>query len=183
MLYLTVEPTPPGASRVAQSGVAERLLARLLTAAGHDDTTVKKEKSGRPVVEKPGLAVSVSYTDGLVFCALLATEKSSPRLGIDAELLRPYPRAERFSARYFGPYERQKLAADPTPRAFFACFTKKEAYAKYCGDGLARHLSGDDTAAPDFEAAHGVRFLGMERSGAWLTICLPADEFPAVKET
>lgn len=181
VLYLTAAKTP-GVSRAEESEAAGRLLARLLTAAGHGDATVKKEKSGRPVVEKPGLAVSVTHTGGMVFCALLATEAGDPRLGIDAEVLRPHPRAAKLAARYFGPCEQALCGSDPTPRAFFACFTAKEAFAKYRGDGLSRHLSGDDTAAPDFEAKNGVRLTRLERNGVLLTICLAAGDPPTLKE-
>ena len=177
-LYLAFRKAPGDAA--AQSETAHRLVGELLTAAGHGDAAWHKDENGRPTVGKSGLDVSITHTTGLVFCALLVAEEA--RLGIDAEVLRPHPHASRLATRYFGPCEKALVAADPAPRAFLTCFTKKEAFAKYRGDGLAHHLSGDDTAAPDFEAQNGVRFFCMEREGALLTLCLPAGCEPTLIE-
>ena len=179
-LYLAARPAPVDAA--LQSALAHDLVDVLLAAAGRRGAAWHKDENGRPVVAATGLAVSITHTTGWVFCALLATDDTAPRLGIDAEILRPHPRASKLAARYFGPFEKEKVTADPAPRAFFDCFTKKEAYAKYCGDGLSRHLKGDDTAAPDFEATRGVRFLSVEREGVLLTLCLPAGCEPDICE-
>lgn len=181
-LYLAARQTPPGTAAAEQSKAARHLADLLLTAAGHTETHMTKEPGGRPTVSVPGLALSVTHTGTWVFCALLAAKRAETRLGIDAEVVRDYPHREKLATRYFGPYERARVAADPTPRAFFACFTAKEAFAKYCGDGLSRHLAGDDTAAPDFEATHGVRFFTREQADVLLTFCLPAGECPKLLE-
>lgn len=175
-LWLAAKKAPPHAGGTGQSDLSHRQIDRLLAAAGHADVTWYKDENGRPVVNAAGLAVSITHTTEWVFCALLETEEpnSEPRLGIDAEVIRPHPHINKLAARYFGPCEKNAVTADPTPRAFFTCFTTKEAYAKYCGDGLARHLTGDDTAAPDFEMTRGVRFLRLEKNGVLLTLCLPA---------
>lgn len=66
------------------------------------------------------------------------------RLGIDVEqvaLNMPY---ERIVQRYFSAYEQQFLASLPEasrPRAFFRCWTWKEAYSKACGRGISLVLN------------------------------------------
>lgn len=178
-LYLAARTAP----LAAQSETAHRLVDELLAAAGYAGTAWEKDTNGRPTVSAEGLAVSMTHTRGRVFCALLADDdRPDARLGIDAEQVRPFPRAEKLAVRFFGPCEQAQVSAGPDPRAFFACFTAKEAFAKYCGDGLSHHLSGADTAAPDFEAVHGVRFERMERDGVLLTLCLPAGCFPTLHE-
>ena len=178
-LYLAARTAPPG----TQSETAHRLVDELLAAAGYAGTAWEKDANGRPTVSEKGLAVSMTHTGERVFCALLTDEdRPDTRLGIDAEQVRPFPRAKKLAARFFGSCEQAQVAADPDPRAFFACFTAKEAFAKYCGDGLSHHLSGADTAAPDFETVHGVRFARMEKDGVLLTLCLPADCCPSLHE-
>jgi 4'-phosphopantetheinyl transferase len=61
-------------------------------------------------------------------------------IGIDVERVRPMPDMEQIAARFFAPEEAAELTALAEPdrtRAFFSCWTRKEAYIKAVGDGLA----------------------------------------------
>jgi 4'-phosphopantetheinyl transferase len=66
-------------------------------------------------------------------------------IGVDLEYVRPMPELESLARRFFSEPERVALAALPRPRrlrAFFRCWTRKEAYIKAIGDGLACPLDG-----------------------------------------
>ena len=154
----------------------------LLNAAGYSYAQWHKDESGKPIADIDELAISMTHTAGFAAAALLCAPGETAALGIDAEKLTPHPRADRLANRFFGPAERALCARDATPHTFFTCFTAKEAFAKYCGDGLARHLRGDDTAAPDFEKSHGVRFLRFEQNNVLITLCLPAGCRPQIIE-
>lgn len=60
-------------------------------------------------------------------------------LGVDLELLRPVKDLEGIAGRFFAPAEVERLQAVPAAqraRAFFECWTRKEAFVKAVGDGL-----------------------------------------------
>jgi 4'-phosphopantetheinyl transferase len=62
------------------------------------------------------------------------------RIGIDVEELRPMTDAEAVAARFFSARENavlQSLRARQKRHAFFDCWTRKEAYLKATGQGLA----------------------------------------------
>ncbi|MEM8529462.1 MAG: 4'-phosphopantetheinyl transferase superfamily protein [Chloroflexota bacterium] len=64
-------------------------------------------------------------------------------LGIDIEYMRPLDDAESIAEHFFSKREYQQLCALPheaKKRAFFTCWTRKEAYIKACGDGLSYPL-------------------------------------------
>ncbi|MGJ7519871.1 4'-phosphopantetheinyl transferase family protein [Variovorax sp. LT1P1] len=66
-------------------------------------------------------------------------------LGVDIERVRPMPDALALAAAYFSPAERAALAACPEAqrdRAFFVCWTRKEACLKAVGIGLHLALDG-----------------------------------------
>ncbi len=61
-------------------------------------------------------------------------------IGIDVERVRPIPDMEQIAARFFAAEESAELMTLPAPErpaAFFSCWTRKEAYIKAVGDGLA----------------------------------------------
>jgi 4'-phosphopantetheinyl transferase len=65
-------------------------------------------------------------------------------LGVDVEALRPFPRAERFAARFFAPSEQQWLQAKSEAErghAALTLWTFKEAYLKAVGSGIAMTLA------------------------------------------
>jgi 4'-phosphopantetheinyl transferase len=67
------------------------------------------------------------------------------RVGVDLERLRPMADAERIAARFFSAREQSELRALPEPErlaAFFRVWTRKEAYIKAIGTGLATPLDG-----------------------------------------
>jgi 4'-phosphopantetheinyl transferase len=90
-------------------------------------------------LERQRLQFNASHSDGLG----LYTVASSRRVGVDIERLRPLPDLEAIAGRMFSPHEQQALGGLPRakrPAAFFSCWTRKEAYIKALGDGLAYPL-------------------------------------------
>jgi len=74
-------------------------------------------------------------------------------IGVDVERVRPIPELEQIAETFFSPAERSALVQLPVSRrqlGFFNCWTRKEAYIKATGDGLAHPLdSFDVTLGPD----------------------------------
>jgi len=111
---------------------------------------------------KPALAIdtggatlrfNVSHSHGLVLYAFTHGRE----VGVDVERIRPEVAQEKIAEHFFSPREVAVLRALPTPlqaTAFFACWTRKEAYIKAKGDGLALPLAQFDVSlAPDEPAA------------------------------
>jgi 4'-phosphopantetheinyl transferase len=73
-------------------------------------------------------------------------------IGVDVEYLKPMPDCEQIAERFFSESERAVLRGIPKEskeEAFFNCWTRKEAYLKAVGEGLAAPLdSFDVTLAP-----------------------------------
>jgi 4'-phosphopantetheinyl transferase len=107
---------------------------------------------GKPFLEAPldagGLQFNLSNSDELALVGFVIGSE----IGVDVEYLRSMPDCEQISERFFSESERRVLRGIPGPRkeeAFFNCWTRKEAYLKAVGEGLAAPLdSFDVTLAP-----------------------------------
>jgi 4'-phosphopantetheinyl transferase len=124
---------------VTGRGVLRTLLAQCL------DTTPAKLRFATSAFGKPHLVgefvdaplrfnLSHSGEIVLIACALRRA------LGVDVEHMRPDIEALRIAERFFSEAERRALATlapDRQRDAFYACWTRKEAYIKATGDGLS----------------------------------------------
>jgi 4'-phosphopantetheinyl transferase len=106
---------------------------------------------GKPALgggREGSLRFNVSHSGELALFAIARTVE----VGVDIEALRDLPDAEEIATRFFSPREVQRLlSCAPAARhaAFFRCWTRKEAYLKALGSGLARPLDEFDvTFAP-----------------------------------
>lgn len=87
-----------------------------------------------------GLEFNVSHSDEL---ALVAVGQWR-RLGVDVEKVWPLRDAAELVARFFSTREKeafQRLNSDLQPQAFFNLWTRKEAWLKATGEGIAHRLS------------------------------------------
>jgi 4'-phosphopantetheinyl transferase len=107
---------------------------------------------GKPFLAPPldarGLHFNLSNSDELALMGFVLGRE----LGVDVEFLRTMNDCEEIAERFFSESERRMLRTIPFPvkqEAFFNCWTRKEAYLKAVGEGLAAPLdSFDVTLAP-----------------------------------
>jgi 4'-phosphopantetheinyl transferase len=86
------------------------------------------------------LTFNLSHSAGL---ALIAIATAS-NVGVDLEYIRPQSDYADIARHFFSTAEADDLIALPShlcAEAFFSCWTKKEAYLKACGEGLAIPLN------------------------------------------
>lgn len=137
---------------------------------------------GKPFLAPPlnagGLQFNLSNSDELALVGFVL----GAEIGVDVEYRRPMPDCEQIAERFFSQSEREALRAIAAPRkeeAFFNCWTRKEAYLKAVGEGLAAPLdSFDVTLAP----GDPPRMLALEGDAEraarwWLHHLLPADDY------
>ena len=94
---------------------------------------------GKPFLQKGGLHFNVSHTHELALYAIVRNRE----VGIDVEWPRPQVAHEQIAARFFSLEEQEALAqvpAEARQAAFYNIWTRKEAYVKARGDGIAAGL-------------------------------------------
>jgi 4'-phosphopantetheinyl transferase len=110
---------------------------------------------GKPFLAAPfagggadGLQFNLSNSDEMALVGFVR----GVEIGVDIEFLKPMPDCEQISERFFSQSEREVLRGLPQAvkeEGFFNCWTRKEAYLKAVGEGLAAPLdSFDVTLAP-----------------------------------
>jgi 4'-phosphopantetheinyl transferase len=115
--------------------------------------------AGKPALAAPfaeaGVAFNVSHSGEVALYAI----GGQGRIGVDIEQVRPLDDLEALAARNFSAAEQRALLALPPPArepAFFACWTRKEAFIKALGDGLSYPL---DAFTVSFAAGEPARFV------------------------
>jgi 4'-phosphopantetheinyl transferase len=96
---------------------------------------------------------NISHSEALILIAFCRTY----RIGIDVEHMRPLEDAEQIAATFFARAEFEDYQATPASlqqEAFFNCWTRKEAFIKAVGKGLAYPLDSFQVSfRPDQQAA------------------------------
>ena len=95
---------------------------------------------------------NVSHSQGLALYAVTRGRE----IGVDLECVRPISDAEQIAGRFFSARENAVFRTLPARKklaAFFNCWTRKEAYLKAIGDGLARPLDQFDVSLAPGEPA------------------------------
>jgi len=154
-------------------GVLRTLLGRYLGAdpaavvfcyGGNDKPYLADGTASR---RGPALWFNLSNSEELAVVAFA----TSAELGVDVEALRPMPDALAIAERFFSAAEREALAAAPAAerdRAFFRCWTRKEAYLKAVGTGITVRLDAFDVTLGPAEPARMLALDGdPERAAAW----------------
>jgi 4'-phosphopantetheinyl transferase len=132
---------------VARSGL-RRVLGRYVGVAP-ELLAFEYGPYGKPrLLDRPTPVFNVSHSEEWALIAVSADGV----LGIDIEAVRELDDRDALAASVFSATENACLSALPAAdrlRAFFRCWTRKEAFVKATGDGLARSLVGFDvTFAP-----------------------------------
>ncbi|MGH9530264.1 MAG: 4'-phosphopantetheinyl transferase family protein [Terriglobales bacterium] len=95
---------------------------------------------GKPYLENhPGVHFNLGHSGNRAVYAIANIE-----IGVDVELIKPVPDWQKISERFFSRREVEELTMlNPAqqPGGFFACWTRKEAYIKATGAGLAAGLN------------------------------------------
>jgi 4'-phosphopantetheinyl transferase len=125
---------------------------------------------GKPFLASPeagGLQFNLSNSDELALVGLVL----GPEIGVDVEYLKPMPDCDQISERFFSESERRVLRGIPFPakeEAFFNCWTRKEAYLKAVGEGLAAPLDSFDVTLAPGEPPRMLTLEGdAERAARW----------------
>lgn len=165
--------------RYMASWAAVRRLLGAYTAGEAESLAFTYGPKGKPeLADDPDLRFNLSHSEEL---ALVAVSRGGA-VGIDIEHLRPLPDADEIAQRFFSRREVDCYLAQPAElrqRAFYSCWTRKEAFVKALGEGLFLSLDRFDVSlAPDQPA----RILAIdgsadEASGWGLTSIEPEEGF------
>ncbi len=128
---------------IAARGSLRRILGRYLDVLP-EEVVFGYGPHGKPflsgsLAEERGLRFNLSHSGEMALCALALHRE----VGIDLEFMHPVPDLQSIARSFFAPGENARLLSLPEerrPAAFFNCWTRKEAYLKALGDGLARPL-------------------------------------------
>jgi 4'-phosphopantetheinyl transferase len=166
-------------------GVLRRLLAEYLDVEA-GELTFSYGAHGKPALSgrfQRAVTFNVSHSHEL---ALVAIGRDA-ELGVDVEAVRSMEGADDIASRFFSPREAAQLRSLPVAvrrAAFFACWTRKEAYLKALGSGLARPLDEFDvTFAPGEPAALVVHGDETETARWAIDELLPAPGYTAALVT
>lgn len=118
---------------------------------------IKKDHRGKPYTD--GALISISHSGGVVCCAVsvegavkmapsfnecFVYNENPKMLGVDIERLDLCRNTEKIANRFFSKGEREKMLS-LGQHSFYTVYTRKEAYLKATGDGIAKMRSTDIT--------------------------------------
>jgi 4'-phosphopantetheinyl transferase len=141
---------------IAGRGILRHILAAYLDQQP-SELQFTYSPSGKPSLaaspDPNGLCFNLSHSHALAVYALTRNRE----IGVDVERLRTDFPCEQIAERFFSPQEVSKLRGLPDPmkyKAFFNCWTRKEAYIKATGEGLSIGLDRFEVSlAPEEQAA------------------------------
>lgn len=140
---------------IACRGILRAVLGRYLNAAA-DSIAFRYGPHGKPAVAtgSVGLALrfNVSHAEGMALYGIA----NGREVGIDLERIHNDRAADEVAARFFSDGEIAALRAlrpHERVKAFFRCWTRKEAYVKARGEGLSLPLTQFDVSLGPGEAA------------------------------
>lgn len=104
---------------------------------------------GKPAIARrstdPDLRFNLSHCDDVAVYAF----SYGNDVGVDVERVRVLPEGDQIAARFFSRHEHETYCAlgpHDKPLGFFNCWTRKEAFIKALGDGLAHSLHDFDVS-------------------------------------
>jgi 4'-phosphopantetheinyl transferase len=161
-----------------------RILLDCYLGVGPENIRLSYGAKAKPALEEnlyhDEINFSLSHSDGMALYAFTGNRE----IGIDIERIREMPDLEQIAARFFSQRENKALQAlpqDARKEAFFNCWTRKEAFVKATGDGLAYPLDGFDVSLAPGEPARLLGIAGdVAAASKWSLIDLkPATGFAA----
>ena len=144
---------------IAGRGLLRNILSRYLDREP-DQLRFCYNSYGKPSLTEEagaeGLCFNLSHSHGIALYAVTCDRE----IGIDIEYFRPEVETEKLAERFFSPREAVVLRALPEhlrKEGFFNCWTRKEAYIKAEGKGLAIPLNAFDVSLTPGEPAKLLR--------------------------
>jgi 4'-phosphopantetheinyl transferase len=158
---------------VVRRGLLRRILARYL-ACDPAEISFTYEARGKPslanlIREGHPVHFNLSHSHGM---ALIAVTRQHA-LGVDVERVRPMPEIDQIAARFFSARENAMLNAlpsDSTIEGFFHCWTRKEAYLKATGQGIAESLLEVEVSLTPGRPAELLSIAGDARAASLWTL-------------
>jgi 4'-phosphopantetheinyl transferase len=154
-----------------------RLLVGRYLARSPDEVGFGYRDKGKPYLVHPAQAAraalrfNVSHSGDLALLAFVRDRE----IGVDIEARRPVTDLAALAAVSFSPAEHATLLGLPTadqPRAFFACWARKEAFIKATGEGVSQLAEFDVSLRPG-EPARLLRVAGDAATRRWSMHDLP----------
>ena len=168
---------------IAGRGLLRNILSRYLDKEP-DQLRFSYNAYGKPALTEQtgaeGLCFNLSHSHEIALYALTRRRE----IGVDIEYFRPDVEAEKLAERFFSPREAAALRALPEhlrKEGFFNCWTRKEAYIKAEGEGMAIPLSTFDVSLTPGEPAALLRTQNQPQETArWSLQALnPAPDYAA----
>ena len=151
---------------IAGRGILRVLLGRYLNISPHE-VEIAYSEYGKPFLPTDRIQFNLSHSKRTALFAFCLTAG----VGVDLEKIRPISDAEGIAARFFSTSEHarfQALPADKRSEAFFACWTRKEAFIKALGEGLSYPLRDFDVCFSPGEKAKMITIDGStEEADRW----------------
>jgi 4'-phosphopantetheinyl transferase len=148
-----------------------RILLGAYTGMKSRDLTFQYSPKGKPdltpALNSLRLHFNVAHSGEVILLAF-ARER---RIGVDVERIRPDVECDELAQHYFSPAERVCLGHLPESRrrdAFFACWTRKEAYLKGMGGGLTEPLNSFDVYVNSHCSFHRLHVAGRAKETWWV---------------
>lgn len=104
---------------------------------------IKRTDRGKPYFDNIPIAFSISHTEDLWACLM---REGTQQVGVDIQVERS-ARYDKIAERYYTS-EEQEYVGEQGSAGFFEIWTRKEAFAKYTGEGITRKLSEVSTINP-----------------------------------
>ena len=151
--------TPDRRRYLAAHGLLRLVLGGYL-GTSPDAVAFRSKGDGKPRLAHPErLRFNLSHSGRIGLLAVSAKRE----VGVDIEEIRDIDNVEDLAKSCFSPGERAALAAVPVVQrkwAFFAGWTRKEAFLKTLGEGLSRPLDSFDVSLAPGEPARLLRVQG-----------------------
>ena len=147
--------------------------------SGHDEIEIARTKEGKPycknMPETAKLHFSVSHSENIFACIF-----SEENVGLDVQHRRNINR-NRIAARYFTDEEKELVSRDANE--FFRIWTRKEAYAKFTGEGLKSVMSRDSVLKRTDVKFRDIRINNGSKTGTcFCAVCVGAEKGDMLNE-
>ncbi len=154
---------------IVSHGVMRIILSRYL-GCEPEQVQYQMTENGKPFLEKkPELHFNLAHSHEIALIAVTPLGE----IGIDVEYIRPLEDINRLARQCFSAQEYQQYISLPAPekqQAFFTCWTRKEAFLKALGSGLAFPLDNFTVSLLSTEPARLVMVSGKHNESTDWTL-------------